>query len=331
MKPRNFLTLFAGAALLTAVGCGGGEGKAVATVDGEGITFEEFHEYLMTKPNVRVVVQGQTVEVPVAETLAFQAMQELATRKLIMQMAADEGLLPSEDEIEQEIAFKKKLDPQYINRLKSVGYSMGQIRREVSFKLCEERLLTRGIDVKKDEIDSIIANNPEQFVEKETVSVYQVVVQSDARKQQVDKELSESKPFKNVATQLTQDPQGPRRRYEVARLEEPVKSALNGKPVGFVTDWLTIGGAQVKFYIDERSEEKPIDMTPERREQLRRQMAINYGRQANDLQKQVTERLLSSEVSVSDDEDVLKDMWKRFKESIDKRMKDQATASSTTP
>ncbi len=328
MTLRLTSALFTGIALLALSGCGGGDKGSVVTVDGEGVTFDEFHQYLTTKRTVRVVVQNQVVEVPVAETLAFQALQELATQKLVMHMAADEGLMPTEKEVEAEIEFKKKINPRFLTDLKASGYTMGQIRSEVAYGLCEERLLTRGIKVEMSEVDKMIKENPEQFTDPATVSVYQILVLSESQKQQVDRELGGSQPFKTVATKFTQDPQGPRKQYAIARLEEPIKSALAGKPVSYVTPWLTVGTSQVKFFIDEITQAKPIDMTDERREMLRRQVALSYGRQANDLAEQVADRLRGSDVRVSEDETMLTDMWKRFKDRLEKKAESEETAAS---
>jgi hypothetical protein len=327
MTPRHLTVAVAALAMIAVAGCGGGtDSKAVVTVDGEPVTNEEFHQYLTTKRTVRVIVQNQIVEVPVAETLAFQALQELATQKLILHMAADEGLLPTEKEVEAEIEFKKKVNPNYLTELKAAGYSMGQIRREVMYGLSEERLLTRGITVDKSEVDKMIENNPQQFIEPATVTLYEIMVLSDARKAQADQELAGSTPFKTVATKHTQNPNGPRLQYAVARLQEPLKSALEGKPVGFVTDWIPVGNGHVRYFIDARTEEKPMDMTPEKREMLRRQLALSYGRQANDLAEQVTQKLRGSDVRISEDEATLKDMWKRFKDRLEKRAEDAETA-----
>lgn len=326
MAPRPTLAALAGLAFLTLAGCGGS--NEVASVNNEGISLEEFNQYLATKRTVRVVVQNQVVEVPVSETLGFQALQELATRKLVMQMASDEGLMPTEQEIEAEIKFKTAINPQYLNELTSVGFSFGQIRREVAYAMCEERLLTRGIDVKMDEVDQMMKENPQQFIEPATVTVYQILTNSEARREQVDSELRASVPFKQVATNRTIDPQGPRKQYATERLAEPLKSALEGKPISHVTDWIDAGnGAQAKYFIEARTESKPVDMTPERKELLRRQIALNYGRQANDLPRQVADKLRGSDVRISDDQETLNTMWKRFKDRLVKAVEE----SESTP
>jgi hypothetical protein len=101
-----------------------------------------------------------------------------------------------------------------------------------------------------------------------------------------------------------------------------VKSLIADAPPGFVTDWLPSGTGFVKFYVEGRTEAKPMDMTPERKEYLRRQIALSYGRQANDLPQQVSKSLRGSDVLVSEDEAVLKEMWKRFEDRLEKVSED---------
>lgn len=318
MTQRLFTCLFAGATILAIAGCGDAGKASVVAVDGENVTKDEFNQYIATKRTVRVVIQGQVVEVPVAETLGFQALQELATQKIVMHMAADEGLMPTEKEIDAEIDFKKSLSPSFLNDLKAAGYTMGQIKREVAYSLCEERLLTRGITVDMAEVDQMMKDNPNQFIEPATIDVYQVLVLSEQRKQLVDQELRASQSFKAVAAKYNQDPGGERRQLQAANLREPLKSLIGEAGPGTTTDWIQSGSGFAKFYVEGRTEAKPMDMTPEKKEYLRRQIALSYGRQANDLPQQVSKSLRGSDVLVSEDEAVLKEMWKRFEDRLEK-------------
>lgn len=304
------------ASLVLIVGCG--QEKAIASVDGESIPLADFNEYLTTKRTVRVVVQGQIVEVPVAETLGFQALQELTTQKVILHMAADAGIAPTEQEVDKEIDFKKAINPRFMTDLKNSGMSLGQIRREVAYALAEERLLTRGITVGMDEVEKMLKEKPEQFTEPAYADVYQIYVLSQARKDLVDKELQASQSFKSVATKYNQSPDGSHKRLQISKLTGPTKSVITDSPVGGTTNWVAVSGGFIRFYIESRTEAKPIEMTADKREYIRRQIAITYGKQANDLAKQVAEKLRSTDVKVSDDEVILKDMWKRFEDRLEK-------------
>lgn len=309
---------------LLSTGCG--SEKQLATVNNEPVTMDEFYQYLMTKRNVRVVVQGQVVEVPVAETLGFQALQELTTQRVLLQMAADAGLAPTEEDIEAEIKFKQAINPNYLQNMQSLGYTMGLIRREVAYLIAEERLLTRGISVEMSEVEEMMVTSPERFIQPGTTTVYQILVYGEDRKAQVDTELASAQGFKAVATNYNQSPDGTRVSFQTAALVEPLKSLLNATSVGSTTDWVAASGGFKKFYVESRTEDTPIEMTPERKETIRRQIALSYGRQANDLTKEIADKLRSASVEVSSDEAILKDLWSRFEETLAKSNEASTTA-----
>lgn len=315
---RNFARLVALPLFLLAILSGCGREKAVANVDGESITMEEFNQYLATKPTVRVKVQGQVVDVPVAENLGFQALQELATQKIVIAMAKEAGLAPTDEEIDKEIDFKKALNPGYLNDQKNAGRTLGQIRRETAYALCEERLLTRGTNVGMEEIEKMIEDQPDQFIEPASADVYQIFVLSADKKKLVDAELKAGQTFKAVSGKYNQSPNGSKIRVRPDRLAEPVKSVISKSQIGSTTAWVEVSGGFNKFYIESKTEAKAIEMTAERKETLRRQLAVSRGRQANDLGKEVAERLRKADVLVSDDEETLKDLWKRFQDRLEK-------------
>ncbi len=325
MTSRLFACSFAALALIATFGCKGE--TDVVTVNGEPVTMDEFNQYISTKRTVRVVVQGQVVEVPVAETLGFQALQELATQRIVMHMAADEGLLPTDAEVEEEMKFRTALNQSYIKELTAAGYTLGQIRQEVKYSLSEERLLTRGISVEMAEVEELIKNNPDQFMEQAMIDVYQIFALSEDRKKLVDTELRSSQSFKAVAAKYNQDPSGERRQLPVDGLQEPLKSLLGPAKPGTVTDWVQTGSGWRRFYVEARTEKKAMDLSPERKEYIRRQLALSYGRQANDLARKVADRLRSSDVAVSEDEAILKDMWKRFEDRLEKTADDEKKAN----
>ena len=319
MTPRFTIPVLVTATALVLVGCGGS--KNIVTVDGEAINIEDFNQYLSTKSTVRIMTQnGQPADAQVAETLGFQALQDLATRKIVMHMAADEGLAASEKDVEDEIKFKTALSPNYLTSLKNSGYTMGQIRQEVAYSLAQERLLTRGITVQMSEVDRIIKENPAQFMDPATITIAQIFVTSQDQKARVDAELKSSQPFKAVAAKYNKDPQGDELTLPIASsaISDDLRKIFEATPLGSSTDWIPFGTGFKKFYIEGRTEAKPIDMTPERKQYILRQIALNYGRQANDLFDRVLERLRSSDVIVSEDAQVLKDMWKRFEDRLDK-------------
>src|SRR5690349_18238479 len=100
IRLQIFSAALAGAALLGLAGCQGGGGSNVASINGEPITMEQFHKYLEAKPEVQVVLEnGEVANARVSETLAYQALQDLIRQRMIVQLAKDMKLNPTDDEV----------------------------------------------------------------------------------------------------------------------------------------------------------------------------------------------------------------------------------------
>src|SRR5688572_22628422 len=100
---------------LVIAGCGSRGSEEVANVDGDPITTDDLHKHLETKMSFIVQVpNGGMTTVNVAWTPAFQGLLELVTRKVVMQMAQDEKVYPTEADLDRELNFQKKIDPNYV-------------------------------------------------------------------------------------------------------------------------------------------------------------------------------------------------------------------------
>ena len=330
MKRSVFLTLtvlalVAIVVVVVFVGCRGGSPE-VATVDGAVISQEQLVQHMKTKGTVRVVLtNGQVAELPIADTMAFQSLQDLITQQILLQMAEDAGLRPDEAAVDAEIKFRERLNPNFISNLRSRGYTQSQIEREVAVDLARERLLTRGIDVSMDEVETMILEQPEQFMDPATIDMYYILVTTPEGKRNVDAALGSAQPFRTVAANLSEAPNAVRTRgafpeRRVDRLSSAVREIADATPVTGITDWLLIeqSGAQTwaKFLIEGRTDAAPIDMTDDRKEYVRRQIALERGRLANDLTAQVGERLKDAKVEISKDEATSKTLFARFQEQL---------------
>jgi len=310
------------------------ESGSLATVAGDPVTLQEFSEYLESKPTVRVIVNnGQVAEVPVAETLAFQAMQDLVTRKIVLQLAADEGVRPSAKEVDQEIDFKIALQPAFVKQLQARGMSMDSIRSQVELDLAQERLLSKGITVTDEEVEKFIKENPKQFVEPATANMTWILVGSAAQRDAAQKELDLGKAFKAVAKEKSTAPnamqtEGAFQVQQVNQMAPELQAAVNKTAPGKQTDWLASGTGFAKFLVNSKTAEKPLEMTAERKTWLKRQMALQRGRQGTDLVERVADKLRDSKIEVQ--ERTLKDLWAKFEERLKAQAKDTKLPTTST-
>jgi hypothetical protein len=330
MKVKFWMLGLAAIAVAGSAGCRRSS-ESLAIVNGDPITMEQFIKHLETKPTVRVLDQsGNVAEARIQNTLAFQALQDLVTQRLILQMAKDEGMAPTKAEIDAEVDLKIKLDPTFIQTLKARGLTLEQIKDSVAVDLAQERILTKGIEIKDAEVDKFIKENPLMFVQPGTAEVYQMVATDATTVARANAMLEQGAAFRDVAAQinppnlpsqtmlnLTNINQMATTNPEVARLYSQIKATSTGS----MTNWVQVGNQRYRYMLVSKTEEKKIEMTPERRERVRRDLAMARGSQAVDLNTRLAKRLQDSKVSV--ESSYLRTMWDNFAENFASAMSEE--------
>jgi hypothetical protein len=333
LKRLSLLSL-AAALPLALIGCGSGEAGPVATVNGEPITSKDFHSYLERKPTVQVMSpDGQVVEAPVARSLAFQGMQDLISRRIMAQMAKDEGVYPTEADIMKELEFQTKRRPDFVKLLTAQGLTLEDIKNDLAIDLTRERLLTKGITVTDEEVDQFITENKQSFMTPETADLLFVVVQNQEQRRTVDKELGEGQMFAAVTKRHSVSPDvrqtgGRFRLNQVAAFPEPLKSAVQKTGERRTTDWIEADGMSYKFYVERKAEAKPIEIDDTMKTLVRRQLAMQRGAKANDLSKRLLDKLKDAKIDI--EVRALKEPWEKQIEQLKTQEAQQGVGRTTT-
>lgn len=136
-----------GLALLVA-GCdfgGSGPHSAVATVNGEAITREQFEEALALRRDA--LDQGLQSEPAVREALESRVLEEMITRRLLLQEAARQGVSPAPDAVGKRLAeLFQGYGPDEFNALISErGISPDAFRARVAEDLTMELLVEKAV------------------------------------------------------------------------------------------------------------------------------------------------------------------------------------------
>jgi parvulin-like peptidyl-prolyl isomerase len=335
-KISHFLAAIGGAAVTFALvslhGCGNSSGAALANVNGETITMDDFHEYLEAKPTVRVQTGNGTAELRVAESLAFQALQDMIARQVTLQLAKDEGAYPSEQDIMKELEFQKKLNPGLLAQATRSGITIERIKEALLLNLARENLLTKDVDVPMAEAEEYIRNNPQAFMDPATADMLWVFVKSEDAKKKVDAALASGQTFSAVADQYSEFPGAAEQRGRfpqriVAQMQPDLRKMVEATSEGKATGWLKLSDGHAKFFVEKKAAEKPLEMTPERKELVRRQIAQQRGGQARDLGKRVLEKLVASKVEVK--ERSLVEAWERAFERFKQEQKVEVPTASS--
>lgn len=356
MTLKHGMTLaLATLAAMTIVGCNKG-GSDVATVNGEAISSQDYVDYLETKQSFTVNVIGlrtqnnvqqalQTLSqggsanltVPQLQTPGFQALRDLITRKVTMQLAKEEGWVSKKEDIDAEINFQKELEENFVKNLqRGRGMSMEAIRNQIEFELAQQYLIKKGITVTDKDVDDYIeANKETQFTEPAEADLQWIMVPT-SQKAAVDAELAKGRRFKDVALEMSTDPnrqatgaKAPPSLRVLRTMPEPIRNAVNTAGVNGTTQWFDENGTSFKLYVVGLTKDNPIEITDARKKQVKRTLEIQRGNQAKDINKRILEAVLAAEVDVKNSN--LKGMWEEYKKGAENALKQQNAAETILP
>lgn len=298
---------------------GGPGGGNVATVNGEPIDMDTYYRYLEIKPTVQVETPQGLTNAKVTRSLGFQGMTDLIKQTLIMQIAKKDGVYPTKQDIEKEIEFRKRGDANFLKNLYSMGLTIDMIQRDLTISICEDRILTKGIKVTDQEVNSYISDNPSQFVIPATADLLWILVQSDQQKNLAEKDLASGQKFDQVAARYSEakDARQMQYRYPIRVLNQmspALKSMVSTLAEGQSSQWIQQGKTWLKFYVDKKTPEKAQKVDDTMREFVRRKLARDRGASANDLDARIREALKNAKIDIGSK--MLKDTWSREMESF---------------
>ena len=323
MKNQYIAGFLAASALFTVIGlagCNNQKSAVLATVNGEPVTMEQYYAYLEAKPEVEAVLEnGQVAPVRVNDTLGFQALKDLIRQRIIIQLAKDQGLMPNDKEINDEVEFQRSRDNQFVVNLRNKGLTLGQIKESLAVDLAREKLLTKDIKVELADVDKYITDNPKLFTRPAGIEAKWIFVKSESKMRAADNELKAGSSFATVARRISEaanaaQNQGYFPQTNLDILPPLLKDPLSKVQVGRETEWIKLSDGWAKFLVEKRTASEPIKPTGPEKEWLRRQLAMQRGIQANDLDRRLLEKLKKSDINVSYKE--LENPWKNAFDQI---------------
>ena len=311
--------------LLTGCGGGGSGDKTIAEFDGKRITESAYLKRLETLGQVTVVINGQTVNAPLAEPLSAQALRSLMAEETLLELAREQGLFPSKDEVAKEKEFNEKLRPNYTQSLQELGYRLEDIDRQIQIELCRFRLLTDGVPEKAmADAEKFIEENPQMFTQPASVKFRWLVVPASEMKK-VDEDLGKGLTFGAVASkysivpdaQITNGSFPPRTKdpmqISIESLRPELKSAAEKTAERQVSAWFEYAGNRAKIYVESKTPSQLIKLNDAQKEQVRRQLMLRDGI-GNELDKKLLEKILEAEVKVIPN--YLRKTWEAYRTQL---------------
>ncbi len=331
----SLLAALVAASLLSACNRGGGGGGSdtVAVVNGERISTEDYNRYMTQLAQVRVTTQQGIVPAPVAGgTIGFQALEDMIRRQALLQLAKEEGVYPTDADVENEMKYQTSRRADFLTRLtKEQGLSLDTIKNELRIQLAQEKLVTKGITVSDDQVDRYIKANPNEFREPKRVSLLWISVKDPAKKKQVDDALASSQPFGAVAEQFSEAPNARATKAHFTTdiydsFSAPLKKLVDATSENRATDWVQDpGGQSLKFFVERKTEARNIEITPVIKETVKRKIALVRGQKGSDLNRKLQTKILAAKVDVPN-----KALGTTWKTAIDAARATDPTGSSAS-
>lgn len=308
-------------------GGGGARGATIAVVNGDPISEADLLAHLRRKNTVTAIIQGQVVSgINTAGTLGLLGLEDLVRQRIVMQLAKDQGVWPTEADVERELQLKKDQDPRYVSTLNQSGLTLEQIKQSLRIDLAFENLITKGQNVTMEDVERYLQDNPNELIEPAQIGLLIIQVQESDR-EAVDQALRQGEQFNAVAARYNVNPQfrSNRGQFPVsvrnelrANLQPEVFEIIDNTPELRTTDWIRFGDTWAKFYVERRTEEREIEPDAKMKERMRRALAVRRGQMANDVGRQIVNKLRDSirDKTIIIEDSVLKFQWDRLADQI---------------
>lgn len=273
------------------------------SVNGELVTRTQFYSELEMQP----VPDGQSTR-PGGTVL----MERLINEMLILQLAKQNGVSPTDAQLNEKVEFiKKQSGPNFDAMLASSGMTIDDLKKRLIIDQVQMNLISMGTDITDDmvkkEYDAELAKTDSPFKKPSQVEIEVLYSNKKARADKALEYIKSGKEFEKVASSYSDDPsikqnnskygwiQRDDRRFPVSVIDAAMKlKAGQVSNVIFASD---------KYYIVKALNVKEGEITPfdEVKGLIKEQLAITEGSKKNNLQTMMAEFVNAANIQVFND------------------------------
>jgi len=314
------------ATLLTASlvsGCGGGNQKnAIAKIGDTVIDKETYLRRLEQVPTPVQIAGSQLTAVPAG----YATLQQMVREQVLLDMAKEEGVLPTEQQVEERVQREMKNNPQIKQAITDQRLTLDDYRQQVRVALAEFNLRTKGVTVTEQEVKKIYDQNKRAFYRPASARVRTIIVQNPEVLKQIDDDLKRGFNFQSIVNKYAQNPvagvqsgeaelplEGETPPTPEGQLQRRIRDTLKKMKPTEVTDWLPVGGgavARIEVLAKSAGRQLPYE---EVKEDIRERLMLQKGMQTNrDLNLELAKRLANTSV------EIYSETWKKqYKKDIE--------------
>lgn len=316
-------------AVTTLSGCGK---KALIRVNGEKITKDEFYSRLERVP----------VQTPQGPQMAGRyVVQQLIAEKLVEQLAKEQKVAPTEEQINKKINFIKKQSGDLRKVLAARGMTLDDLKHQIAVEQAFVNIVSKGVNIPESKVRKVYEdglkspNSP--WVRPEQVRISAIICSSKDKAEKAYKLLKSGTEFGTVAMQYSEDELSKQTQGVVgwvarnSNVPKIVKDLAFGLKPGQFSQPTLIEGKWVIIKADQR---RPKKITPyeDVKDVIREQLAIQEGSKKNDFRTAIRNFTKKADIQVTSS--TYKDIPQMIKKEAAKAIelaKPGATGTPGTP
>ena len=276
--------------------------KTVLTINGEDIKGNEYYRKMQFLPGV-----GKPIGTSFAEfTPGFLTLEQLITERLLLQLAREKGVFPSEVELNAEVANRSQDDPKLVADWKASGRTEAELRAQIQLDLVQFKLQTSGITITDQQVEGYYNANKDEFTSPVKLKLRVIAVPDIATRDAAEAELKAAKPFSEVASKYSGDVSkvngGDYGIMPITMFSPAFKAAIASLKPGQSTEWVATGSTYVKFLVENSFPAVLEPLTPALRRSIRKKIMIQRGSVKNNLQADMRAARLKAAIDIKEPE-----------------------------
>ena len=264
--------------------------STMVVVNGMAIKGDQYVRRMQVLPGVGRLVGGNFVQA----TPGLLTLQQMINEVLIVQLARERNVFPTEAAITAAINARKAENPNLLEGLVSIGMSEDDLRQDVIISLCEFNLTTMGVTVTNQEVDQYYRDHPQRFTVPKRYTLRVIAVTTDAQQRAVDSALSAGRAFGDVAKEFSVDPSrvagGMMGEVPEADLAGEARNQITRTVKGSTTQWIQGQLARVKFLVEDIQEQQLIALDDAIRAEIRNKLLVDKGTVRNNVDQMLEQK-----------------------------------------
>ena len=295
--------------------------RVVVKVNGAEVKGQEYYRRMEFLPGVGKRVGQSMMEFPPG----FLTLEQLITERLVLQLAREKGVSPTQPEIDAEFNVRMSEDPELLNNWMASGKTKDELEYQIKLNVAEFKLRTAGVTVTDQEVSDFYKANPTMFTIPKRYKLRVIVVGTEDEKKAVDTDLAAGKAFADVAKERSQDITknvgGDFGKVPANQIPEgAVRDTITATKIGETTSWIQYQSVWGKYLLESIEPEQVEALTTALRRSIRRQMMLQAGSAKNSLSKDMADLRKRSSIEISE-----KSFASAYQRFVDTYLKAQST------